>query len=160
MHRWPHPHLDRCLCLFSICLAVGCHPKSSCDLTAQLKQQAGTAAKDCGNATSDAGIAARDECVDSRFGKNEPFFAQYEQQGTDSEVVLGISFDGKGNVIFLTYDSDPSGGSGAAPTINGAVCNDPTLDSSSDRDRTTTPPIACASTTNIGTTCSSLATRR
>jgi hypothetical protein len=135
---------------------VGCHPKSSCDLTAQLEQRAGAGAKDCGDATSDAGIAETDECVVSRFGKNEPFFAEYQRQGTDSEVVFGISSDGKGNVAFLTYDSDPSGGSDAAPVINGDICHDPSVDSSSDRDPATTSPITCASTASVGPTCGSL----
>ena len=134
-------------------MLVGCHPKSSCDLTAQLWQRAGAAAKDCGSATSDAGIAETDACVVSEFGKDEPFFAQYPRQGEDSKLTLGISSDGKGNFAFLEYDSDPSGGSSAAPVINGSICHDPVLDTSSDRDPTTTPPIKCTSMTSLGPTC-------
>src|SRR3954468_15404352 len=89
----------------SVSLAVGCHPKSSCDLALQLEQRAGTGAKDCGDGSSEAGIADTDACVVSRFGKGEPFFARYRRMGEDSEVVFGISSDGKGNVAFLTYDS-------------------------------------------------------
>lgn len=141
-------------------MLVGCHPKSSCDLTVQLRQRAGAAAKDCGDATSDAGIAETDACVVSRFGKDEPFFAQYPRQGEDSLLTLGISSDGKGNVAFLEYDSDPSGGGNAAPVINGSICHDPVLDTSSDRDPTTTTPIKCTSTTSIGPTCGAVTMRR
>ena len=148
------------LVLVLLPVPVGCHPKSSCDLTVQLKQRAGVGAKDCGNPTGDAGIADTDACVVSTFGRNEPFFAQYKRQGTDSEVVFGIASDGKGHVAFLTYDSDPSGGSGADPMINGDICNDPAVDSSSDRDPATTPPLSCASTSSLGPTCGSLASRR
>jgi hypothetical protein len=139
---------------------AGCHPKSSCDLTVQLRQRAGAAAKDCGDATSDAGIAETDACVVSRFGKDEPFFAQYPRQGEGSQLTLGISSDGKGNVAFLEYDSDSSGSGSAAPVINGSICHDPLLDTSSDRDPTTTPPIKCTSMSSIGPTCSSVAMRR
>ena len=143
-----------------LAMLVGCHPKSSCDLTLQLRQRAGAAAKDCGDATSDAGIAETDACVVSRFGKDEPFFAQYPRQGEDSQLTLGISSDGKGNVAFLEYDSDPSGGGSAAPVINGSICHDPFLDTSSDRDPTTTPPMKCTSMTSIGPTCGPVAMRR
>ena len=146
--------------LSTLATLVGCHPKSSCDLTVQLKQRAGAAAKDCGDATSDAGIAETDACVVSSFGKDEPFFAEYSRQGEDSKLTLGISSDGKGNVAFLEYDSDPSGGGSATPVINGSICRDPVLDTSSDRDPTTTPPIKCTSMTSIGPTCGSVTMRR
>ena len=145
---------------FLFLVADGCHPKSSCDLKVQLEQRAGSGAKDCGNGTSDAGIADTDACVVSSFEKSQAFFAQYPRAGDDSQVVFGISSDGKGHVAFLTFDSDPGGGSGKEPVINGRICNGPDIDTSSDRDPATTPPITCASTTNLGATCGPVSARR
>jgi hypothetical protein len=94
-----------------------------------------------------------DACVVSAFENGTAFVAQYDRMGSDSRVVFGIAGDLNGQVTFLLWDGDPSGGSGADPAISGTLCAGPSVDSSSTRDPFVAPPLTCASTTTLGRTC-------
>jgi hypothetical protein len=125
----------------------------SCDLRADLVLRAGAHATDCGHVELGADTTTVDDCVVDALGTNKPFFAQYDRQGTDSKIVLGIAGDGDGNVVFLLWDGDPSGGSGADPVIMGDECINPSPNVSPDRDPAIEPPIACESSSSLGRTC-------
>jgi hypothetical protein len=89
----------------------------------------------------------------SAFENGTAFVAQYDRMGSDSRVVFGIAGDLNGQVTFLLWDGDPSGGSGADPAISGTLCVGPSVDSSSTRDPFVAPPLTSASTTTLGRTC-------
>ncbi len=134
-------------------VAAACSSKSTCDLAADLRTRAGSGAMDCGHAALGGDAKPVDDCVANAFNGGKPFIARYDRQGTDSQVVFGVASDGKGNVTFLLYDSDPSGGSGADPVISGDECVGPSLDTTPNRDPFTVSPIDCTSTNSLGRTC-------
>ena len=143
MTRWLHA-----LALFSM---LGC--SSNCDLAQALRARAGNGAKDCGIAAVGTDASAVDACVIAAFASGEAFVARYGRQGTDSAVVFGVAGDSHRQIAFLQWDSDPSGGSGAAPVISGDVCIGPAVNASSNRDPFTTAPLTCTSTSPLGRTC-------
>lgn len=130
---------------------AGC--ASPCDLAAGLAARAGDGAKNCGHATFGSDASAVDACVIDAFQGGTPFVAQYDRQGTDSKVVFGMAGDAHGAVTFLTWDGDPSGGSGADPVISGLVCLTPSVDPSPTRDPGLAAPLTCASSVSLGRTC-------
>lgn len=141
-------------------VAAGCSSKTvqsdsgtECDLTAGLRGIAGNDAIDCGYAVVGTDASPVDACVVSAFASGTAFLARYDRQGIDSQVVFGIAGDVDGQVTFLLWDGDPSGGSGAAPVISGLLCTAPSVDSSPMRDPFATPPVTCTSITSVGRTC-------
>jgi uncharacterized secreted protein with C-terminal beta-propeller domain len=139
---------------FSTAVAIACSSaKRDCDLTGGLRRSAGGGATDCGHAVLGADASPVDNCVDTAFETGAAFFAQYDRHGTDSKVVFGIAGDVHGNVTFLLWDGDPSGGSGADPVITGDLCVGPSVDTSPTRDPFAAPPVTCVTTTSLGRTC-------
>jgi len=137
-------------------VSTSCGSESSspkCNLQNELTVRAGSGATNCGQVALDMGTASVDACVVNAFLNHSPFFAQYARRGTDSEFAFGVAGDRQGKVTFLLWDSDPSGGSGAAPVVTGDDCVGPSIDANPARDTSTTPPIACASTVSLGRTC-------
>jgi hypothetical protein len=132
-------------------VVVGC--SSECDLAKGLAARSGGGATNCGHAVLGTDASPVDACVVSAFANGTAFLAQYDRMGTDSTVVFGIAGDVTGQVTFLLWDRDPSGGSGADPVISGNLCVGPSVDSSSMRDAFVAPPLTCASTTSLGRTC-------
>jgi len=132
-------------------VVLGC--SSPCDLAKGLTARSGAGATYCGHAALGSDASSVDACVVSAFENGTAFVAQYDRIGTDSRAVFGIAGDVNGQVTFLLWDGDPSGGSGADPVITGDVCLDPAVDSSSMRDPFVAPPLTCASTTSLGQTC-------
>ena len=140
---------------------VGCssndsmvRPVVACDFAAKLKSRAGAGAMDCGHAALGGSASAVDACVVQAFQAGQAFYARYDRQGIDSAVVFGIAGDSSGNVIFMLRDSDPSGGSGAPPTLYENSCLDPAVDPSTSRDPFIAPPLTCTSSPSLGQTCS------
>jgi hypothetical protein len=125
---------------------------SACDLARELRAHAGRGATDCGVSEPLEDPSSLDECAVTAFENGMPFVARYVLQGTDSEVELGVASDDAGSVVFLLWDSDPSGGSGAGATIYGDVCHGPSVDSSPDTDPVT-PPFTCAGMSSLGKVC-------
>jgi hypothetical protein len=56
-------------------------------------------------------------------------------------------------VTLLTWDGDPSGGSGADPVISATTCESPSIEASAGHDTTNALPITCESTESLGETC-------
>jgi hypothetical protein len=138
--------------VFLLAPMAGCGAHS-CNLQAELSELAGSGAKDCGHVSLNASAASVDACVVDSFRKHAAFFAQYDRRGTDSKVVFGLVGNVSGEVTFLDWDGDPSGGSGEDPVITENRCKSPSVDTSSARDASTTPAIACRSTVSLGRTC-------
>jgi hypothetical protein len=132
-------------------VVVGC--SSECDLAKGLTARSGRGATNCGHAVLGTDASPVDACVVSAFENGTAFVAQYDRVGSDSRVVFGIAGDVNGQVTFLLWDGDPSGGSGADPVISGNLCVGPSVDSSSMRDPFVAPPLTCTSTTSLGQTC-------
>lgn len=137
--------------VFFLAAVSGCG--SRCNLRSELRGLAGGGAKDCGHVILGDSPTAVDACVVDSFGKKAAFFAQYDRQGTDSKVVFGLVGNNSGEVTFLEWDGDPSGGSREDPVISGDSCKRPSVDTSTGRDASTTPPIACRSIESLGRTC-------
>jgi hypothetical protein len=127
--------------------------EDECELEPQLRQRAGRGAKDCGHVPLGASADSVDQCVVEAFRSQQAFVARYDRQGTDSRVVSGLAGDAQGNVSFLLWDSDPSGGSGASPVISGGTCPNVSVDESSTRDPATSPPLMCDSEMTLVRTC-------
>lgn len=135
-------------------LALSCSSQEpDCNLAADLQSRAGPGATDCGHAILGGSASSVDDCVIAAFNAGTAFVAQYDRQGTDSKVVFGIAGDANGNVTFLTWDGDPSGGSGSPPAITGLTCEGATPDASPSRDPFVKPPLDCSSTKSLGRTC-------
>jgi len=150
--------------LVTLGLVAGCARKWSCDLPGQLRQRAGSGARDCGEASlseesgseagvSDSGVSGVDDCVAAALTASAPFYAQYPARGEDSELVYGVASDGKGTVAILQYDSDPSGGGKQQPVIHASICRNPELDLSVPRENGTPAPVKCSSLDDLGDTC-------
>jgi hypothetical protein len=124
-----------------------------CELGAQLAARAGGGAKDCGHALLDSDPAPVNTCVVDSFGNHASFVAQIDQRGIDSRVITGIARDTAGQLTFLSYDGDPSGGGGARPRIDAFVCVNPSIDMSSSPENSQTAPFVCESQKAIGVIC-------
>ena len=110
--------------LLMLCvMVVGC--SSECDLAKGLTARSGGGATDCGHAVLGTDASSVDACVVSAFENGTAFVAQYDRMGSDSKVVFGIAGDVNGQVTFLLWDGDPSGGSGVDPVISGNLCVGP-----------------------------------
>jgi hypothetical protein len=136
-----------------VCLGFLVWSCSECDLTGGLEEQAGPGATDCGRVALGSDPRAVDDCVVAAFTSGQAFFARYERQGKDSKVAFGIAGTNLKRITFLLWDSDPSGGGDSGAVITGSRCEEPRVDASSGRDPMTMPPLACASTTDLGRTC-------
>ena len=138
----------------SILVLLGaCNSRATCNLPGQLEYQAGGGAIDCGHATADD-TADVDQCVIAAFGQELAFFAQYDLQGKDSKLTLGISRDGSGEVTLFQLDENPSGGAGKSnAVIDSYTCSEPTLDPTSKREPPNVTPVVCKSVTSIGRAC-------
>ncbi len=122
-------------------LALSCGHRPDCELASSLAARVGNNATDCGYAVLGSDASSVDACVTAAFNSATAFYARYDRNGTDSNVVFGIAQDAAGNVMFFTWDSDPSGGSDTGPVIDGVLCIGATLDSSPTRDAFVSPPL-------------------
>jgi hypothetical protein len=141
--RWTPP-------VFSLLLALGC--SGECRLLDGLEDRAGNGATNCGHVARGADSSSVDSCVIAAFERGAPFFASYERQGEDSRVGFGVASDAQRTVTFLSWDSDPSGGSNAGAVVSGELCVGPSVDSSASSNPMTFP-LTCRSTTPLGRTC-------
>jgi hypothetical protein len=159
-------------------LAAAACAKQNCNLGALLTQHAGDGARDCGHAPAESaerepgalrdsgaadaavhgdagavtGIAGVDACVTKAFTGGKPFFAEYDRPMVSSGAVFGIAGDGAGRIWIAILSGRPSSGvSGGALTEE--ACNEPSVDTSLDRDPNLEAPIKCRSTTPLGQYC-------
>jgi hypothetical protein len=162
---------------------VGACTKQGCDIGGLLRQRAGSGALDCGHATepaastpvkdagaprSDAGLGdagtmdtgnanrasveAVDACVTAAFRDKLAFFAQYDRPEAGPGVVAGIAADSTGRVFLLGYF--PQSGVRNAESARVDACNEPSVNTSEDRDPNRATPIRCRSTSIVGLYCS------
>jgi hypothetical protein len=107
------------------------------DFQARIKQIVGPDATDCGQhrIVKVLGVATLEElqrflaCGLEAAGQKKPFWMSQQLQGIDSVVFSGVAGDATGTVYWLEYDSDPSGGSGAAPRFSAQPCAKPSIES-------------------------------
>jgi hypothetical protein len=152
LESWAEP-MKKLFWVLVLMTMVSCSSKQ-CDLVPQLQSRAGASAVDCGYAVLNGNPQPVDICVLDSFTTKAPFIARYDRRGKDSKVVFGLAGDAQGNVTFLDWDGDPSGGSGTGPVITGTECVGPTPDPSTNRNSYATPPLRCTSSTSLGRTCS------
>ena len=80
---------------------------------------------DCGHATH-VSASKVVSCTERALTGRSPFIASFEQQGIDSDVVLGLASSAPGEVVIVTWDGDPSGGMKVGAEILGVrTCREP-----------------------------------
>lgn len=138
----------------SVLVLIGaCNSRATCNLPAQLQNQAGQGATDCGHASADDRTDV-DQCVAAAYGQELPFFAQYDLPGEGSKLTLGISRDATGEVTIFQLDENPSGGSTKSnEVIDTYACGEPALDVSAPREPPNVTPVVCKTITAIGPAC-------
>lgn len=141
----------RSVALLAASCLLGCNSGGTCDLPAQLRYTAGDDAIACGRAPLDD-TATVDECVIASFGQSLPFYAEYELQGEDSKLVLGLARDASGEITFFQLDEDPSG-SKTGEVIDTYGCSEPTLDAERERTPPNVSPVRCESFESFGRAC-------
>ena len=105
---------------------LACDSPVVCSIDASARNLAGPGATDCGSVGIGEDPTAVDACVIDAFQKGTAFYAVYEHQGTDSQVMTAFVSDGS-SVWTLNYDSDPSGGSDVGAVIDQSTCIEPTV---------------------------------
>jgi hypothetical protein len=131
---------------------TGC-AESECKLADELRERAGAGATNCGHVALGADPSPVDACVVMAFSTGRAFHAQYDLQGQDSKVIRGVAGNSQGEVTFLLWDSDPSGGSDAGAVVSADSCVGPTVDVPSSSEASAAGPLMCTSTTSLGRTC-------
>jgi hypothetical protein len=91
-------------------------------LNKEMRQLSGWPAIDCGSVPINGDRGDVDNCVQSAFLAHKPFVARYEEQGMDSVLAIGIAATPQRQFYFLTYNSDPSGGSKTGERIRIRPC--------------------------------------
>jgi len=79
------------------------------DFTNRVKAVAGEGAEDCGVAAIGEG-SDQTQCVAFNFGQENPSFAIFNEQGSDSTIANAFAVNADGRVFQLLFDSDPTGG--------------------------------------------------
>jgi hypothetical protein len=143
----PSPLLAGALVAFAGC------SKAQCSLDAEMTQRTDFGNVDCGGVGVGQDGGPTDACVLNQLAAGAAFTARYAAQGTDSTVVTGVVAHAQGDVLFLTFDSDPCGGSHCDPTVSEARCVDPTPLPASEVRAPGMPPIQCSSLESHGTVC-------
>jgi hypothetical protein len=93
-----------------------------CDADDLVRDMAAEGAVDCGRATTSEARPAVTACIEDAIARGAPFSGGWSRLGTDSEVRTYVVEDATGQVWMLGFDGDPSGGSGACPTLQGSRC--------------------------------------
>lgn len=125
--------INKIMCFtFFIATLAGCEENANNKVTyAQFQNRVADSvsseAIDCGNVGVGEDQIITNSCVAESYINGLEFYATYQLQGFDSVVGRGISGDGKGAVYIWGYDSDPSGGGGAASRVSQTECVEPRL---------------------------------
>ena len=67
-------------------------------------------------------LTAANACVEKSRSETVPAWVIIQQQGIDSWVAYGVVLTRTGSMSAFSFDSDPSGGSGAAPRFSTTPC--------------------------------------
>lgn len=80
------------------------------DVREQASERAGSGATNCGDLDLRADATAAYACVHDAFRAGAPFRFTQGVMGRDSRVIKGWARNATGELFYLTYDSDRSGG--------------------------------------------------
>jgi hypothetical protein len=119
--------------------AWGC--SHDCTLDDDLRLFAGDSALDCGTAAEDRTDV--DACATGAFEDGTPFFARYQQQGEDSQLLTAVAMNSTGTVKVFRWDSSPCGGGSCSPVTDVQSCEGPALETMSMDPNAL--PISCTS---------------
>lgn len=97
------------------------------DAIREARKYAGPGAVDCGRARAPHADAL-DRCMANALVARRAFFGVLEEQGIDSAVGRSYAATASGTVMQFHYDSDPSGGGHAAPTLTQWPCAHPKVE--------------------------------
>jgi hypothetical protein len=100
------------------------HPDPAADSILAARKHAGPDAVDCGRASSFAG-SGLDACMADALVAHRAFFGVLDERGIDSAVGRAYARSASGDVRQFRFDSDPSGGGGATPSLYVYRCPDP-----------------------------------
>lgn len=104
-------------------LLAACTPRSEqCPIDDLARELAGTNAEACGIVGIDEDRAPADDCMVQATEDRAPAWASFQLQGIDSRIDEAWAYDGT-TLFGLIRDSDPSGGSGARPTLTQSTCS-------------------------------------
>ena len=132
--------------------SVGSCASAKCALAPELETWAGVGAVDCGHVLVAGDRATTDACVASNLGSH-PFFAIYEQRGTDSHVATAVARAPDGRVAVFFYDGDPSGGGGdARPMVTSTLCVAP-VSMAPPAGAPAALPVTCGTTAGLDVGC-------
>ena len=84
---------------------------------------AGAGSHNCGTIPLGSDYKAAFACAKNGISSGTAFRVARQVQGVDSFIWEGAARDEKGNIWAVLYDSDPSGGSRAAPVLNVTQCH-------------------------------------
>ena len=98
---------------------------------------AGSQATDCGQVPFTGNSSSADACSVAAFKAKQPFYVRYDLEGMDSTIAQIFIGTSQGQIYIIFYDSDPSGGSGAAATITEDLCTNPRISTDKGRERIT-----------------------
>jgi len=103
-----------------------CHAADSTPaaLANRLASLAGSNGRDCGSVQAGNERNAAIECARGATAAGKAYKVAVQLQGVDSLVWQGAARDEHGKLWVLFYDSDPSGGSGASPTLSALPCRE------------------------------------
>ena len=97
--------------VLGILLASACHSGPSLkDYRVQLRETAGSGAMDCGTIMLGASKTQAVLCTDSALSARRPVFVAFQVMGFDSQIVHGLTVDGRGHALKFAWDSDMYGG--------------------------------------------------
>jgi hypothetical protein len=116
-----HAFLIATVCAVSTCTAADSAPAA---LVNKLESLAGASARDCGSVALGGDHDAAIACAKNATLAAKGYRVAVQSQGVDSLVWQGAARDPQGKLWVLFYDTDPSGGSGASPTLSVVPCRE------------------------------------
>lgn len=99
---------------------AGC--RADCELNPVLRGAAGPGAVACGRAPLSGDQAAAHRCAVEALRAGRAFWVEWQVQGIDSEVWMGVAGAAGGGGYQYLWDGDPSGGGRVGARIQGTRC--------------------------------------
>jgi hypothetical protein len=104
-----------------VVIATGCI--CDCDVDSVVAARAGAGATDCGFVPLGGDAEVVLSCVELAIAEGRGVHAGWARRGRDSEVRTYVAGH-DGSFSLFGFDGDPSGGSGACPTLTDFPCTD------------------------------------
>jgi len=93
-------------------------------LSNKLKSLAGPDGQDCGSVPLGSKRDAAIACARNATSTAKPYRVAVQFEGVDARVWQGAARDEQGKLWVLYYDTDPSEGPGASPTLSAVPCRE------------------------------------